>query len=126
MRAVTFVCRGIFLCDWKSVDDQVVDDSYKRHDLEHYLRSDTNYVTRQRTNTVKMSANNTVHSFNFQQQELRRKIAEKWVEFDETVGMYRPILDYAAVKRLRFLQRTGQYLQVECGTPIYSRKVPTP
>ena len=34
-------------------------------------------------------------------------MAEKWVEFDGILGMYRPILDYAAMKRLKFLERTG-------------------
>lgn len=67
-----------------------------------------------------MGSLNTVNSFNFQQMELRRKIAEMWVEFDETLGMYRPLLDYATMKRLRFLERTGQYIQVECSTPIYT------
>ena len=120
MRAVSYVCRGLFLCDWKTTAEQFDDDAYKRHDLDHYLRNETNLAVRERTNTVKIGSLNTVHSFNFQQMELRRKIAEIWVEFDDTLGMYRPLLDYAAIKRLRFLERTGQYIQVECSTPIYT------
>ena len=108
MRAVTFVCRGIFLCDWKSqINDDEGDNAYKRHDLDHYLHKDHYLAARDRTNTVKMSKINTVQSFTFLQTELRTKLAEKWVEFDETLGMYRPILDYAAMKRLKFLERTG-------------------
>ena len=66
MRAVTFVCRGIFLCDWKTaIDDGEGDNDYRRHDLEHYLHRDHYIAAKERTNTVKMSKINTVQSFSF-------------------------------------------------------------
>ena len=67
MRAVSFVCRGIFLCDWKTaIDEEEQDNAYRRHDLEHYLRNDHYLAAKDRTNTVKASKISTVHSFSFQ------------------------------------------------------------
>ena len=120
MRAVTFVCRGIFLCDWKTtIADVDEDTAYRRHDLEHYLQSDHYLASRRRTDTVSRDKRNTLKSFSFQQIKLREKMSDKFIEFDEVIGKYRPLLDYAAMKRPKYLEKTGRYIQVECSTPIY-------
>ena len=47
-------------------------------------------------------------------------MSDKFIEFDEVIGKYRPLLDYAAMKRPKYLEKTGRYIQVECSTPIYT------
>ena len=111
MRAVTYVCRGIFLCDWKTtIAEHGEDNAYRRHDLEHYLHNDHYMASRRRTDTVIRDKRNTIKSFSFQQIKLREKMADKFIEFDEIIGKYRPLLDYAAMKRLRYLEKTGRYI----------------
>ena len=37
-------------------------------------------------------------------------MSDKFIEFDEVIGKYRPLLDYAAMKRLKYLEKTGRYI----------------